>query len=71
MTVKTIYRHLQYFVAEGDLDVSQFVDEQTIKNVVAVVKEKDLKTLTAIKAELPDVSYEDIRFVLAAMEGGM
>lgn len=71
LTVKTIYRHLQYFVAEGDLDVSQFVDEQTIKNVVAVVKEKDLKTLTAIKAELPDVSYEDIRFVLAAMEGGM
>ena len=71
LTVKTIYRHLQYFVAEGDLDVSQFVDEQTIKDVVTVVKEKDLKTLTAIKAELPKVSYEDIRFVLAAMESGL
>lgn len=71
LTVKTIYRHLQYFVAEGDLDVSQFVDEQTIKDVVTVVKEKDLKTLTAIKAELPVVSYEDIRFVLAAMESGL
>lgn len=71
LTIKTIYRHLQYFVAEGDLDVSQFVDEQTIKDVVTVVKEKDLKTLTAIKAELPVVSYEDIRFVLAAMESGL
>lgn len=70
LTIKTIYRHLQYFVAEGDLDVSQFVDVTTIKEIATIIKEKNIKTLTAIKEELPRVSYEDIRFVIAAMESG-
>lgn len=69
LTKGTITKHLQYFVAEGELDVYDFVEEDLVKKIKKVVF-SNIKTIGAIKEQVTEATYDDIRFVLAAIEGG-
>ena len=70
LTDKTIGKHLEYYLAEGELNITDFVPEDKIREISLVVAKKGTLTLSGIKEELPDCDYQEIRFVLAAMEGG-
>lgn len=70
LTKKTICKHLEYYLAEGELNITDFVPEDKIREISLVAAKKGTLTLSGIKEELPDCDYQEIRFVLAAMEGG-
>ena len=70
LTKRTICRHLEYYVAEGQIDVTDFVPDDIISAVKEVVTTLNIKMVSEISAQLPSVDYQDIRFVLAAMEAG-
>ncbi len=68
LTPSTIYSHLAYYVAEGVVSVSQFVDDKKRQEITRYLMKhpEEKKSLNEIKAEIsPDISYEDIRFVMA------
>ncbi|MCQ2958839.1 MAG: helix-turn-helix domain-containing protein [Bacteroidales bacterium] len=68
LTTRTICRHLEYYIAEGDIEVTDFVPGDEIKIIAKTVKELNTKSLALLKEQLPDCDYQNIRFVLAAME---
>lgn len=70
LTKRTICRHLEYYVAEGQIDVTDFVPDDIISAVKEVATMLNTKMLNEIQSHLSDVDYQDIRFVLAAMEAG-
>ena len=67
--VTTIEGHLAYFIAEGMLEIDDFVEKSkitTIKKTIASIQSKSLKE---IKEQLPEgYSYSDIRFTMAYLE---
>jgi ATP-dependent DNA helicase RecQ len=69
LSKQTIESHLSYFVSEGELPVDELVSkikQQLITDAAEVYGVASLKTL---KENLPeDVSYGDIRMVLASMQ---
>ena len=68
LTPSTIYSHLAHYVAEGVVSVSQFVDDKKRQEITRYLMKhpEEKKSLNEIKAEIsPDISYEDIRFVMA------
>ena len=70
LTKRTICRHLEYYVAEGQIDVTDFVPDDIISAVKEVATMLNTKMLNEIQSHLSDVDYQNIRFVLAAMEAG-
>lgn len=65
----TIENHLSYFVAEGMIDVSEFVDAKTLKTIITSIKKLETKSLKEVKEALPDdISYTQIRFAMASLE---
>lgn len=71
LVANTIAAHLAYYVKCGQLDVNKFVPQSKINEVVKYVNAnpEDAGTLTAIKENVSsNISYADIRFVLASIE---
>ena len=64
------YDASEYYVAEGQIDVTDFVPDDIISAVKEVATMLNTKMLNEIQSHLSDVDYQDIRFVLAAMEAG-
>ena len=69
LTDKTIGKHLEYYLAEGELNITDFVPEDKIREISMVAAKKETKSLSSIKEDLPECDNQEIRFVLAAMEG--
>ena len=64
--ISTIEGHLAYYVARGLIDVSKFVDESKVKQIVEAFKKLDTLKLGTVKEHLGSgYSYGDLRFVLA------
>lgn len=70
LTKSTIAKHLAYYIAEGEIDVTDFVPEEEVKFIAETIKKHHTNSLSELREYLPDVTYENIRFVLAAMENG-
>lgn len=68
LTKRTICNHLEFYVAEGDLDVRDFVPDDVISRVRNVVTKYKTNAIGKLKNMLPDVDTQQIRFVLASME---
>lgn len=68
LKAETIAKHLCYFIAEGDLDVYDFVESDMISKISTTVKKLNTKALSEIKEQVPEATFSEIRFVLAAME---
>jgi hypothetical protein len=65
----TIESHLARYVASGDLDVDEFVKQESIDKVIDYYKKHPETTLSDAKHELGEnISYSDIRFVLKSLE---
>ena len=64
--ISTIEGHLAYYVARGQIDISQFVDQYKVKQVIDAFKKLDTLKLGAVKEYLGSgYSYGDLRMVLA------
>ena len=70
LTERTICQHLEYYIAEGEIDVTDFVPDDVISTVKETAKFWNTKSVSELKEHLPEYDYQQIRFVLAAMEGG-
>lgn len=70
LTRITIAKHLAYYIAEGEIDVTDFVPKKEVKIIAETIKKHHTNSLSELREYLPDVTYENIRFVLAAMESG-
>jgi len=65
----TIESHLAYYVANGKVDVSSFVDKKKVEQIIEVSKALDTKNLSPIKERLGDeFTYSDLRFAMASYE---
>lgn len=69
LTESTIYHHLAYYVAQGLLPMSDFVNGDKLQAIrTAIAKVGKDNGLSAIKNECPpDVSYGEIRIVLGVV----
>jgi len=71
MSVTTIEGHLAYLITKGELQAKEFVDEEKIKNIIAVSKTLSTFQLTPIKQALGDeYSYGDIKLAIASHLAG-
>ncbi len=68
LTERTICQHLEYYIAEGEIDVTELVPDDVITSVKETAKFWNTKSVSELKTHLPDFDYQQIRFVLAAME---
>ncbi len=67
LAYSTIQGHLAHFVAEGVLDVKDFVEQEKIDAIREVARRLDTNMLTPIIKHLGDeYTYGDLRFVMAA-----
>ena len=66
MVPMTIESHLAHYVSLGMIDVKQFVDEEKMKNIIAVSKTLDTTLFGPIKQSLSDeYTYSEIRFAMS------
>lgn len=69
LTTNTIESHLRYFVAEGAIDISKFVQKQKVKQIISLIHTQETKSLKAImEAGNNSFSYSELHFVMAYME---
>lgn len=67
LTIGTIEGHLAHYIAKSELDISHFVSEAKIKEIIAVVKNLNTFNSAPIKGALGNgYSYGEIRMVIAS-----
>jgi hypothetical protein len=65
----TIEGHLSYYVAEGLIDIKEFVNNEKIKLVTDVYSKLKTKSLKEIKDNLTeDLNYAEIKLIMAHLE---
>ncbi len=71
LNVSTIEAHLAHFVASGEISASEFVSSQIIEQVKKAMEKTGSQSLKKLKEELSDnITYNDIKFAMAAIENG-
>ena len=66
LAVSTIEGHLAHYVALGELNPAQFIDEIKLKAINKKINEIDERNLTAIKNALDfETTYGELRFAMA------
>lgn len=69
VTIGTVYNHLADLIGRGEVQVSQVVAADTLKQIEAAVRDVGSFYLSPIKARLPEeISYGAIRCVVQAMQ---
>ena len=66
LSTSTIEGHLAHFVKEGQIDIKNLVEADTIETIRKARKKAVHEKISGMKSLLPDVSYRDIRFYLAS-----
>lgn len=64
-TVQTIEGHLAHFIESGELSINQFLSKEKQEKIVAVRKSNTEAGLTEMKEFLPDISYGELRLMMA------
>ena len=62
----TIEGHLAYFIETGEINIGQLVNSENLKLLRDVIKEIGQGSLQKIKEKLPDISYCEIKWVVAS-----
>ncbi len=69
ITIGTVFNHLADLIGRGEVQVSQVVPADVLKQIEAAVRDVGSFYLSPIKARLPeDISYGAIRCVVQAMQ---
>ncbi len=68
LALTTIETHLAKYVASGELQANNFVNQTKMEHIIEVAKELDTVQLKPIKEYLgKDYSYSEVRFALSAL----
>lgn len=68
-TVDTIYSHLTYLIRYNFISAAHFISEEKKKLILPVIKRNQDGSLKTMKSKLPeDITYNEIRIVLASLE---
>lgn len=68
MAITTIEGHLAYYVGQGILDPTIFVNKEKMKSIIAKAKITNTTLLSPLKQELGETySYSEIRFAIAQL----
>jgi hypothetical protein len=71
MAISTIEGHLSSFIANGEIEINEIVSAEKQLLIKEAVKIHGRESLKIIKENLPeDITYGEIRMVLAAEKGG-
>src|SRR3989344_1691997 len=65
LTSSTVWNHFARLVEAGDISARAFVAQDTIERIVQVIMRIPTARLKIIKQALPDVSYDEIKVVIA------
>lgn len=66
LSATTIAGHLAFFVQEGQIKIESLVKADVLATIRAVRKNAPTENISGLKSLLPDISYADIKFYLAA-----
>ena len=70
LTLGTIYGHLARYIPTGDISLSDLIPEDHQQTILRAIHMAGADTSTTTVKNLcpPDISYEEVRLVLEAME---
>ena len=66
LSVSTIEGHLSHYVETGELDIDVLVEKEKQVSIRDMIKESGDSPLQKLKEKLPDVSYGELKWVIAA-----
>ena len=66
LSVTTIENHISFFVESGEIDVDELVDGEKQLSITDTIKKIGIESLQKIKELLPEISYSEIKWVVAA-----
>ncbi len=66
LATTTIEGHLAYFIEKGELNIDELVDKSRQQKISAVINTTENKTLSALKEQLPSVTFAELKWVIAA-----
>lgn len=68
LTPQTIEGHLSHFIALGELSINELLSEQKQQQIAEVHNQNKEATLTQMKEQLPDISFGELRIMMAALK---
>lgn len=68
LTLQTIEGHLAYYIESGDISIDDFLSKEKQEKISAILKENPDSTLTQLKELLPDISFGELRLMLASVK---
>ncbi|MBC7936874.1 MAG: helix-turn-helix domain-containing protein [Rhizobacter sp.] len=67
-TTQTIEGHLAHYIESGEILIDEFLSKEKQEMIAASIKETPEATLTQLKENLPDISFGELRLMLAAVK---
>lgn len=68
LTPQTIEGHLSHFIESGVLSVNEFLSEEKQQKILNIYNQNKEAGLTQMKEQLPDISYGELRMMMAAVK---
>ncbi|MFT3748211.1 MAG: helix-turn-helix domain-containing protein [Agriterribacter sp.] len=68
LTPQTIEGHLSHFIEAGELSVNEFLSEEKQQKILNVYNQNKEAGLTQMKEQLPDISFGEMRMMMAAVK---
>ncbi|MCC6288898.1 MAG: helix-turn-helix domain-containing protein [Chitinophagaceae bacterium] len=69
-TVQTIEGHLSHFIESGELSVNEFLPDEKQQRIIRIYHQNKEAGLTQMKEQLPDISFGELRMMMAAIKYG-
>ncbi|RYY68319.1 MAG: ATP-dependent DNA helicase UvrD2, partial [Chitinophagaceae bacterium] len=67
-TTQTIEGHLAHFIETGDLSIDDLLNKQKQQQIEIVAKANPDLSLTQLKEKLPDISFGELRLMMASLK---
>lgn len=67
-TISTIEGHLAHFIALGELSIDELLPQEKQARITAVYQQNKEATITEMKEQLPDISYGELRLMMASVK---
>jgi hypothetical protein len=67
-TIQTIEGHLAHYIESGDISIDAFLDKNKQEQIQMATSENSDITLTELKQRLPDISFGELRLMMASIK---
>lgn len=66
LSLSTIETHLAHYIESGEININELLTADKQAQIKDVIKNNGAETLQSIKAQLPDISYGEIKWMIAS-----